>query len=254
MIGFAMEVPTAYMERERASGWTDLDFALAHKVLADPQYAGILANRPTSRELILDNSMHELGAPLPMSQVKAAAEIVRADYVIVPDWLEDPERSLDAIFVANEKLRPFKLAVNLVGDDDISRRRVLEAALLHGDMLCLPYRRPRLEWFLSMGKAHQRGVRIHLLGMSSLAELVAWMRIATAFPSTRFTVDTSKPFKWGLEHRRIDDGHDLRHNRLRSVDLLEVKTITPAQLTSIEYNVRFLRRVLAGHVNDTAFA
>lgn len=85
----SLEIPTAYLRD--FTPLTDLDFALAHKVLENQEYANFYLDRAKGRELILDNSMHEIGKPLSVAELEEAAKRCNADYVIAPDQLGEPE-------------------------------------------------------------------------------------------------------------------------------------------------------------------
>jgi hypothetical protein len=247
VIGLAMEIPTTALQK--LNPLCDLDFVLAHKVLQDMEYARFYRDRPKGRTLILDNSMHELGEPLPLDSISHAADIVRPDYIIAPDRLGDADWSVTMLHRASEAWGKDRTAATLLGDDDVDRAQMLCAIDDCAELLCLPYRRPRLEWFLGSA-AVRRFRRIHLLGMSSVAELRSWAYLAEimgALYTTRFTCDTSKPVKWGLLGRNINDGRSLRGAEIASFDLLNWRDVSPNQLLLIEQNVRFLRRILSGH-------
>jgi len=241
MIQLAMEMPTVLLGRDEIL--VDLEFALAHQVLADPAYRQHFASRPKDVECILDNSVHELGAPLDYSRLREAAELIKADFVIVPDALERADWSFNQIGAAQKYLEGFRLAVVLLGRTLYERRRILSAALEAADMLCLPYREPRLEWFLSDLAKIPPTLRIHLLGVSSLTELAAWKEVDTLCRSRQFSVDTSKPVKAGLLARDIEVG-DLRHMPIQSARLLNLKEVTPTQLERIKKNTDALRMLL----------
>lgn len=241
MIRLALEVPTAFLR-----DWTpltDLDFVLAQRVLVDETYARFYRDRPTGRELILDNGMHELGHPLSPVELRQAAALCRADYVITPDRLGEPRENLHRYKSAGDLLRPdFKVAVVMSGRDPSERALYLEH-VKDADMLCLPYREPRLEWWFENRKAiSDRWPRVHLLGVSTFEELGAWRRIAIG-DVLLMSVDTRKPVKWGMENVRMNSLDTLRGGPpAQLVD--DVFSLTCAQRECILWNIGYLRTFL----------
>lgn len=243
-IGLAVEIPLALRDIRK---YTDLDFVLAHKVLEDEEYADLFNHRRPDRELILDNSMHELGAPLSTKDLLEAAKRVRADYIIAPDRLKEPEWNLEQYRLLRDAKRSSfahdsRLAVVLSGNS-AEKRRDFIADVHDADMLCLPYREPRLEWYIEQ-RPHWR--RIHLLGMSSLLELEAWMWLLRMVSGHVFTLDTAKPVKAGIIGRRMNDGASLRHLPVSSHDLLEQTLFSKEQQETIVRNIVSLRHLLQG--------
>ena len=114
-------------------------------------------------------------------------------------------------------------------------------------MLCLPYRRPRLEWFLTIiaMQSMRNPQRVHLLGASTLEELVSWSWLVhRALPNLGFSVDTSKPVKAALAGRMLGDGLPLR-GLSSSKDLLTLPEPSEATLRRIEGNISYLRHILS---------
>ena len=244
MIKLALEAPTS-----RLATWThrtDLDFALAHRVLEDETYCRFYSereDRQPGRELILDNSFHELGEPLPIDDLLTAAELVNANFIISPDRLEDPDWTLEQFDMMSR--RTIKTAVVLGGETPEDRRRFLEN-VRPAAMLCLPYRRSRLEWYLEQ---LPQWTRIHLLGMSSFEEIIGWRWLADdpRLSPVEFSVDTSKPIKWGLLGRRFsnNDTRSLRGAPITSKDLLGLTGMTQEQDNLVQENIEFLRGLIA---------
>lgn len=235
----SLEIPTAYLP-----DWSplcDLDFVLAHRVLGDDAYAGYFLSRKESRELILDNSMHELGHPLPPSDLEEAAKRVNADYVITPDVLGQPQQNYKWFKETHRLLgNRFKIAVVMCGRDPAERSTFLNN-VHSADMLCLPYRENRLSWFHEHRAEIDRWTRLHLLGVNTLEELMQWDDF-----SFDLSVDTAKPIKWGLVKERLNVVKEIRHNPLSSLDLLGVRNLTCAQTESVLWNIAYLRTFLGG--------
>jgi hypothetical protein len=82
----------------------DYHLLLAHDVLAKPkEYAEVYGDIPNA-EIIMDNSLIELGYALPMDEIVEAAHVVGAKYVVLPDYLEESRRTLIAVRQAREQL------------------------------------------------------------------------------------------------------------------------------------------------------
>jgi len=240
----ACEIPTHYLLEWNAM--TDLDFVLAHRVLEDEGYARFHRNRRAARELILDNSLHELGASLPIADLLRAAQLVRADYVISPDRFGDPDWTIEQYWQLQEAAEgAFCLGVVLHGQTEDERRSFLQD-VNSADMLCLPYRANRLAWYEeSREYIHDWWFRIHLLGVNTLDELrsfAAHSKKKTGSQSrvARWSVDTSKPIKLGIDGRRIDDGVTLRGASTSSKELLGITELSEAQRELCEHNLDYL--------------
>ena len=241
MIRLAMEIPTAFLQKW--SPLCDLDFALAHRVLEDEVYASFYAHRPSRRELILDNSMHELGKPLSVELLGEAAARVHANIVIAPDLLGQLDRNLEWFRETYSTLGgTYKIGVVLCGETFEEREQFL-SAVLPADVLCLPFREARLEWLIGhQAQIVRRWARIHLLGVSTLEELPAFSTKARIF-ELDMSVDTSKPIKWGLEKLGIL-GRPLRGAPTSSAELLSLQKVTLDQEATIYYNIASLRSYL----------
>jgi hypothetical protein len=241
MIRFTTEAPPCLLPELRPL--TDLDFALAHKVLTDSVYTEFYANRPVGRELILDNSVHELGEPLLSADLLRASKLVHADFVIAPDRIDDPEWTLEQYTLLRRTAYTTDAEVVgvLCGDTPEIRSRLLDV-MWWSDMLCLPYRKPRLEWWEELPRLRSR---IHLLGVSTLDELRSWTQIARDYPDTEFSIDTAKPIKAALLGRRFDDGSSLR-SLFPQREFLELQSMTFEQERLARENIISLLHILRG--------
>jgi len=91
----------------------------------------------------------------------------------------------------------------------------------------------------------QQFPRVHLLGVNELPELNEWTKIAASMPYWKWTLDTSKPIKWGLNGTRFKHGVSYRNCPLRHARYLEWKNpLTPTEEADIFYNIAYLRRYL----------
>lgn len=260
-IRLAQEIPTC-----KLSEWaslSDLDFVLAHTVLADKEYAEFFKNRPQGRELILDNSYHELGVPLEMSDLLEAAIRCRADYVIAPDRVGDLQFNREQFKAAQKVLSGFRLAVVMTGTPSSQIQGGLQLFyyverenflfdVREADMLCCTFKEPeRWSWYNQSAMA-TRWKRVHLLGCAELTELQLWRNLAQG-TGRQFSIDTGKALKWALRGKKLDELESVRLNvhtttqglpSVSSQELLDTKVITPEQEELFKHNVKVLRRYL----------
>lgn len=235
----SLEIPNAYLHD--FTPLTDLDFVLAHKVLENEEYADFYLSREKGRELILDNSMHELGGiPLSPAELEAAAKRCNADFVVAPDRLGEPEWNLEQFKQTHRLLgNRFKIAVCAAGRDP-SERGMFIGAVGEAQMLCFPYREPRLRWFWERSDIiMHRWKRIHLLGVSSLSELPGWTGYKE---SADWSVDTRKPIKWGILRQKIDTLESLRGGQVSPTETDSFRGMDCSQMETTLWNIAYLRR------------
>jgi hypothetical protein len=251
-VRFTMAVPRQL--QEQLANLQDLHFALVSYDEV-PGYAEWYSKqRDQARQVILDNGMHENnGKPRTCAQLVEACKLFRPNYLVCPDWMGNARKTLDA-FNEMRRMRPngCGLAVVMQGKDPVERYEFFEAVRLHADMLCFPYRMPRLEWMKELVKRVPSHVKwppkIHLLGVSNMEELGGWHRLMyeMGVPEDHVSIDTTKPIKWALHPdgpKRLDELDSFRDcPGWPQVPLKE--DVTPEQLACIYYNVAYLRRAL----------
>lgn len=254
MLKLALEIPTSQLKRW--SPLLDLDFILAHKVLNDKHYADFFASREKGREVILDNSTHEFGVPIPLDQLRLAAQLSRANFVIAPDIVTE-EMSQEQYFKnlrwmqeAATALFGFNVAAVLCGRTTMERNAYTSRCVGRVKMLCFTFHdRRRFEWWEEFSCHAYSGYfpRIHVLGMASVDELKRWVDVSEKYPQYSFSFDTCKPLKWGVQGKRLDqiDG-TVRGGSVKSKDVLEMTHFTDEQIQCIEENISYLRKVCRG--------
>lgn len=241
---------------DRWTPLTDLDFILAHKVLQDPKYARHFLHRPKGRELILDNSTHEFGKPLPLSDLHTAAELVNADMLIAPD-------------IVNEtmSLEQYRLNIQWMQDTimEFAGTKTLIAGVLCGhskrhrdeyldqtgllDVLCFTFHDShRLTWYhdFEQHDSFHTFKRVHVLGVSSLDEMERWYEISERYPGCDMSIDTTKAVKWGAQGKKIDTLKSLRGGPIDAKAVLELDTFSEEQIQCVEYNIEVLKKVCTG--------
>ena len=243
-MNFGMEMPDCLLKE--FSPLCDLEFALAHRVLEDEDYADhFLQAREVGREVILDNGFHELGRPVSSVELLEAAKRVDPSYVICPDFLHDPKKTYEATKEAAKVLGDkYALAVVLVGNDPAERNAFITNCKGFASMLCLPFRAKRLSWFETLDPFSLPG-RVHLLGINTIEEIAAFKAHGN-YSFFQWSIDSSKPMKWGLMGKKIWTLNSLRGCPLKTPEML---LMTPDQINPLQkmwaaQNIAYLRRVV----------
>ena len=241
----SLEIPTAHLEE--LSPLTDADFALAHLVLNDKQYAAFYKEqRKAGRRVILDNGMHEMGKSLTVGEIIEAAKLINPTVVCPPDKLGDGPFTYTS-FSTMQKHPGFSpnwdLGLILQGPERFQRVAFFSQMSQYTNTLLLPFREPRTEWITELVQAMPPHFvwpsYLHLLGMSTLEELQwfsAFGRVSK-WPAKRITVDTGKPIKWALAGKKLDDVEQLRGGGQLKHDA----KMDLAQMNRALYNIAFLR-------------
>lgn len=81
---------------------------LAHEVLAQPEEYSRFWRAQKDQVIIMDNSLIELGKPLPMEAILEAGELTRAQIVVLPDVLGDRIKTYELFSKAWETLEALK--------------------------------------------------------------------------------------------------------------------------------------------------
>lgn len=234
-----MEIPVEHLWD--LSPLCEMDFALAHMVLDNKLYAEFYREMSArGREVILDNSFHELGVPLSPVELRLAARAIKPTVVVAPDRLGDRTWNWEQY---EETLRVFKkefqVGIVVTGGDPNVRSQFIAAALSRGcSWFFWPFKEPRSEWIRTHIQEFKRyEVRHHLLGVNTLSELKS-IRTILEEQGIKASVDTSKPIKFGQQLKRFEPGIDLRGTGPLRMDAV----LTKEELACTYYNVAYLRR------------
>jgi len=243
MITLALETPRVLLQD--LSMLCDFDFCLAQEVIADEKYAEFYTQKTHGvREVIMDNGFHELGRPLSVPELQDAAKVIKPNYVIAPDMIDDLpwtyeqwKRAVKAFKGSDTQVLPV-----LTSAPELDQKSFLMN--VEGPILCMPYRRPRLDWFhFHADTIVKKWDRVHLLGVNELSELARFAEL-TDQTGIQFSVDTSKPVKWGLLGTTFDTLATLRHAPIHSSKIAAVDSVTAMQRACIYWNVAYLRKYL----------
>ena len=230
MLKMSLEIPLPNLEEFLPL--TDFAFGLAHLCL--PKYnKGYVDYCRMYKGCLLDNSMYELGdEPLPIDELREAANACEARAVIAPDWMDDFERTRRAAFELADWSTIPAVGVVVQGKDLIERAYCFREFQKAGFRpICFPMRRPRTELisYLQGLDCLEDDNWYHLLGLHSLEELYR--------PPVqgRWSYDTAKPFK-GV---RLDQVKDIRgHGRLNLNKPLSVE-----ERINALWNIAYMRKL-----------
>ena len=98
----ALECSTALLELVQP--FADFDFILAKEALGDEKYLAYY--KDSTNWKIVDNSVNEEGEPVSIEDLVKVFEEVRGTYLVSPDWIGDPKKTLDAYQECIGKVRP----------------------------------------------------------------------------------------------------------------------------------------------------
>lgn len=236
--------------REALSPVLDYDFALAHHALESKEYAQYYADVvKRGRVVLLDNSMHENGHSLTAVELAEACKLVEPTFVVAPDRIGDMKFTYEGFKALRDELpRRFlktKLAICIQGESHEQRCALFEATARHASMICFPFREPRLHWFEQLASSIPQYIKwpphLHLLGISSLEELVRWQNRLDAlrWPRARTSVDSNKPLRFAFNSTRMNETLELRGAKWPK----ELKWSPDVERVAL-YNIAFTRRFL----------
>jgi len=125
----AIIAPTAMLERY--STLTDTHLALAHLVLSNKTYREFYKGRAAKGDFVtVDNSLIELGEPLPLEDVIRAAKMIDAQEIVLPDVFANCVETLKVTMAAYREI---------VASPDLTRFK----------WMAVPQGRNALGWFYS---------------------------------------------------------------------------------------------------------
>ena len=174
----------------------DFDFALAHLVNFNSIYAKFYREQVAmGRVVMLDNSIHELGYPLTLDEIKRADDALGGcTYIIPPDWHGDRLRTQEAVKIAMEMWPVGKVVPVVQGRSLREIQDCYEYYCCFGfRKVAIPYRLREMRFDLTphdwMGH--------HFLSFTYVNEIYRMRR----FPDA--SCDTGKPFRFAQNSREI---------------------------------------------------
>jgi hypothetical protein len=232
----------------------DFDFVLTHSVLGDKAYAKYYTDHREDRYLVLDNSTNEKLEPCTLEEIREAAETVKPDLIVAPDYLGNhfaTERALEKCLEIWPKNRILPV---LQGHDYATAMECTDFIDKLGfDRIAVPYdiacgREASLE---SMAASRYRVIRalhssqysfdVHLLGLTTLEEVGKyrdWMEVES--------IDTGSPVLHGLRGKMYGRSpllpkSDPTMNLMESAVIGEYPEI---DYGAVYHNIAYLRKIL----------
>lgn len=249
-IGF--ECPSDILEEIQPLG--DFDFVLAHLILKDEIYHDHYKKKSghsTSRLLILDNSVNELGNPCGIEEMVEAAIEVSPNFIVPPDFLGDMKSTLhsldDFIKVVGNELPGVRLLPVLQGSTSNEcvtcsmnyQQRGFKQVAVPYDIICtkdksLQYmasKRVEVIWRISEGYDW-----IHLLGMTDPNEFSKYKGL-----SCKLTLDTGSPILHGLHGIHLSETAKLFDKTKCSLDRMDHHK---NDLAMVKENIEYLKELV----------
>ena len=229
---------------EMVQPFADFDFILAHKVLGDEKYADWY--KESGKVKFVDNSVNELGEPLPIDKMKEAFEKVGGAYVVAPDYISDAEKTI-ASYTECIKAFPENRVVGVIQGPTFTD--ALECLKAYGKgIIAVPYdlcsQKIDPPWLMGLRRClfvsnipKDQGILVHLLGFNSLEEFF-WYQNSPIIMS----IDTGVPILLGLEGLDILD--PLESKEEPTLNRMEKIELTQQGWTGIIRNIALLRKFM----------
>jgi hypothetical protein len=187
----SFEIPTKHLAE--FIPLEDFQFGLAHLFLKK-DYPGWEEYHKMYQGCLLDNSMYELGYPLPIEELMKAAALAKPRAIIAPDWMDEYGKTMEAAYElwrAKPQGASWSIGVVVQGKNYEERRKFfLMARTNKWSPICFPFRSPREETMKLLARAGEFHTNhwYHMLGLRD------WIELSIPYPGL-WSIDTSKPFK-----------------------------------------------------------
>lgn len=245
---------------------TDGDYGLVHLLEENEQYRELFFEaKAAGREIILDNSIFELGTAFDADKFAGWVEKLRPDWYIVPDVLEDCQGTIDNLnkWLVDYKDLPGKKIGVIQGKTLDELVECYEAVEPNVDMVAISFDYSLYEFFfpyfeslmtptkwhswmegrsmvleimdLQMGVINKNKPH-HLLGCSLPQEFVHYKNIDWIY-----SIDTSNPVVHGLKNIKYDPEIGLAMKESTKLFTLIESEVDLFQLESIIHNIRVFR-------------
>lgn len=229
---------------ELVQPFADFDWILAHKVLEDERYTGYYKKSGNTK--FVDNSVNELGEPLPIDKLREAFDKVGGTYVVSPDYIGDADKTIASYLECIKVFPKEQVAGVIQGPTFVDAFECLRT--YKGGFICVPYDLCSVKtdppWLMALRRtlfiAHvprDQSFIVHLLGFTSLDEFY-WYQANPIVSS----IDTGVPILLGLQGLDILD--PLASKETPTFAGLEKLELTQKAWTAIIRNIGLLRRYL----------
>lgn len=246
----------------------DYPYVLAHLIGHDQEYTDFYVRKcKTANFSILDNSAFELGKSVDFEVLIEAAELVKPTHVVVPDWVNDCEKTiefLNAFLLFLEKRYgslhklPFKLITVIQGNNMGELYRSLNEITYWKkqcpaiDIVAMPfdtipgtdYHNIRYIVFQHMKTVFKDNhLKVHLLGLQNYSEYQLYSKEDKELIQS---VDSSAPIIYGWNNIRFGfGGTDVPKPKEKLADNLNID-LEESQIDAITHNVLQIRQIIKG--------
>lgn len=243
------EFPLDFYLKGIAENNTDYDYCLVHRYLDTPEYKEYMLNaRKEGREIILDNSLYELGKAFDHEKYIEVVKELQPTYCILPDvfnkYEENLKSQMDFFFKYKDvfeeyNINPMVIPHGVVIQDIVESIKYFKENTPSNTKIAIPFgseafnNSSSVEGFLSeddivyapLRQATNRRIflekyrellcdrKIHLLGCKSLYEFTTWMEDAFFIDS----IDTSLPVAMTLEGYKFGSGEIINAGNCRVI-------------------------------------
>ena len=212
----ALECPISYAHE--LIPLTDFNFLLTHLVLEDKKYREFYSTRAHIPNIptftVLDNSVNELGQPCTLEEMQKAADLIKPDIVIPPDYLLDWKKTVETLYQGINIWGKSKIWPVIQGG---TREEVWSCAYeliktLGFDTICVPFdiTLARHHHVDELAKAREgivmdllhmdSDIKIHLLGFNTFEEIDRYKFL----PNNVVSIDTGSPYTNSRYNRRMN--------------------------------------------------
>lgn len=259
MIQVACEAPFCWMEEVRKH--TDYDYALAHLILENPDYAEYFIEAlDNNRKVILDNSAFELESSVSEENLIRAyvhlqyhtRNVCANLYVIAPDVLGDSINTRLGVseFISKHKIQ--KTFATIQGSNIEERIQCFQGYMQSKDIkyITVPVgwsRDENNELFVEPEENRieflkridiPSSVEIHLLGLKDFNLLQEYKNLSPNIVS----IDTSYPVLATIEQRRLSE--DSRKSKIKVNNIFNNYYINKGWKKLLKENIYFLKQTL----------
>lgn len=263
MIKIAHESPLSIMGK--VQHMTDYDYALVH-LFEDKdngaEYLAFFHNALLNkREVILDNSVFELGTAFDSDRFRSWVKKLKPTYYIIPDKLRDAKATMNMV----RSWEPIKGSKSMAVVQGIDKKELIECYQLldrYVDKIAFPFNLPIYlslsntgdqlmdyclgrKMFIDMLLAENiinKNKPHHLLGTVLPQEISQYKGDTYAFIES---IDTSNPVVHGINGIRYTDT-GLKTKLETKLYTLMGDEVTPKQWTDIKYNIKRYRLFAEG--------
>ena len=246
----------------------DYPYVLAHLIGHDEEYTDYYTKKCKEATFsILDNSAFELGKSVDFEVLIEAAELVKPTHVVVPDWVNDCDKTLEFLkaFLSFLEHRygnlysvPFKLITVIQGKNmgelykclnEITYQKKKCPAI---DIVAMPfdtipgtdYHNIRYIVFQHMKAVIKDNyLKVHLLGLQNYSE---YQLYTAEDKELIWSVDSSAPIIYGWNNVKFGfGGTDVPKFKEKLADNLNIE-LDENQIESIVHNILQIRQIIKG--------